>query len=126
MIKRPLNERFGPKVLDLIKFTTIRDKPWPIGVPIMLYHWSGKPYASPHQNLAPVEVVDTTPIHIGRTAMGSMFYMPNRRIVTGPLWACEGFDSEEEMHAWFSLKIKEGRTVMKHLMRFALLEGGRA
>ena len=38
--------------------TTIRDKPWPIGVPIMLYYWSGKPYRSKQVDIAPVIVRD--------------------------------------------------------------------
>lgn len=36
MIRRPLNSRFNQKVLDQIKVTTLRDKPWPVGVPIQL------------------------------------------------------------------------------------------
>lgn len=37
MIKRPLNSQFREKVLCGEKTTTIRDKAWPVGVPIMLY-----------------------------------------------------------------------------------------
>lgn len=40
MIKRPLDKRFNAAVLTGKKFTTIRGKPWPVGVPIMLYNWS--------------------------------------------------------------------------------------
>ena len=41
MLKRPINSRFRELVLRDEKTTTIRDKPWPVGVPIMLYSWTG-------------------------------------------------------------------------------------
>jgi hypothetical protein len=55
MIKRPLNSQFPEKVEDLVKITTIRNEPWPVGVPIMLYCWSGKPYRSKHKNVCPID-----------------------------------------------------------------------
>ena len=53
MTRRPLNERFANKVLAEIKHTTIRDKAWPMGKPIMLFRWSGKPYRSKQIEVAP-------------------------------------------------------------------------
>jgi hypothetical protein len=47
MLKRPLNSRFNDAVLANQKITAILDKPWPIGVPIMLYNWTGAAYHNP-------------------------------------------------------------------------------
>jgi len=126
MIKRPLNSQFPEKVEDLVKITTIRDKPWPVGVPIMLYCWSGKPYYSKHENVCPVEVVFTTPIKITHLPSGQMLYdystCGDDRLVC--IWSTEGFESGEEMDAWFRPLVKPGETVTKHLMRFNKLEVG--
>ena len=65
MIKRPLNSRFSDAVLEGRKVTTIRDTPWPVGKPIMLYNWSGAAYRSPQIDVAAVLVVETTLIRIG-------------------------------------------------------------
>lgn len=118
MIKRPLNTRFRPAVLAFIKTTTIRDKPWPVGKPIMLYSWSGKAYASPHDNLCPVTVIKTSPILITRDAAGAMDY---RHILGLPreLWQHEGFKSQEDMDEWFASRMKPGTTQAKHLMLFS-------
>lgn len=122
MIKRPLNARFHDPVLEETKITTIRDKPWPVGVPIMLYHWSGLPYRSQQLDVCPVVVEETTPIRIGRTANGALIYFhAERGIHPGRLlWQSEGFFSQGELHDWFSKIIKPGQTVEKHLMRFKL------
>ncbi|MEM9236786.1 MAG: hypothetical protein AAGB14_08410 [Verrucomicrobiota bacterium] len=122
MTKRPLNSRFTDKVLDEIKITTIRDNPWPIGRPIMLYNWSGAPYRSKHVDVAVIVVLDCWPISIERTDSG-MRYEPCR-LGGRALWQCEGFDSQEDMDAWFSAKMKAGEAVTKHLMRFELKKGG--
>jgi hypothetical protein len=122
MTKRPLSTRFRQKALDLIKITTIRNNPWPVGKPIMLYSWSGKAYASPHADLCPVTVIKTCPILITRDAFGAMEY---RHILDLPrsLWSCEGFDSQQEMDEWFRPMLKKpGAILAKHLMLFSLLE----
>jgi hypothetical protein len=120
MIKRPLNARFSDKVKADIKITTIRDNPWPVGKPVMLYNWSGAAYRSLQVNVCAVEVVETSPILITRDAAGSMSYCMIEPLPR-PLWSCEGFESEEDMDAWFSAKMKPGQSVTKHLMRFRRL-----
>jgi hypothetical protein len=122
MIKRPLNTRFSDAVREGRKITTIRDNPWPIGKSIMLYNWSGKPYGSPHADVAAVIVEETTPIRIGRSDDGALiFYHVERGIHKGSLlWSAEGFLSQEDMDAWFTKTLKPGQTVEKHLMRFSL------
>jgi len=120
MLKRPLHAQFGPKVLADLKRTTIRDTPWAVGKPIMLYHWTGKPYRSPQQDVAAVEVEHTQPIAITVPAYGSPHYSP-RTVAGQPLWQLEGFDSQDDMDAWFLAKLKPGQTVHKHLMLFKLL-----
>lgn len=125
-MKRPLNSRFRAAVLDGTKITTIRDKPWPVGVPIMLYSWSGAAYRSPHDDVATVVVEETTPIRIGRSKDGSlMFFLAERGIHKGRhLWSCEGFYNEAEMDDWFREKLKPGQFADKALMRFRRFEGG--
>jgi len=54
MLKRPLNSRFREPLLRDEKTTTIRDKTWPVGVPIMLHNWSGAAYRSKQIDVAPV------------------------------------------------------------------------
>ena len=120
MLKRPLHARFGSKVLAGIKRTTIRDTPWPLGKPIMLYHWTGKPYRSPQQNVAAVEVEHTQPMAITVPANGRPHYSPHT-VAAQPLWQLEGFDSQDDMDAWFIAKLKPDQTVHKHLMIFKLL-----
>jgi len=124
VIKRPLNSRFSDKVRQRVKITTIRDNPWPVGKPIMLYNWSGAPYRSKHADVGEIRVLGFWPIRIERTENG-MSYDP-ARVGGRSLWLCEGFDSQEDMDAWFSAKMKVGQSVTKHLMRFRLQEGGGA
>lgn len=119
MIRRPLNERFAQKVLDGIKTTTIRDNPWPVGVPIMLFRWEGKPYRSKQINIAPVVVEETCGIGLWVNAT-SFTYASEQMIYNGPLWQCEGFDSRDDMDAWFLTKMRPGPMVAKALMRFRL------
>ena len=118
MIRRPLNERFAEKVLAGIKTTTIRDKEWPVGVPIMLFRWSGKPYRSKQINIAPVVVERTGSIDIWTRADGVKFLtqMPLRAM----LWKSEGFNSKAEMDEWFRPLVKPGKGVCKAIMQFRL------
>ena len=119
MIKRPLNARFSTAVLDGVKFTTIREKPWPVGKPIMLYHWSGAAYRSQQVDVAPIIVMGFWPIQIAQTEEGIMRYsygMENAK----PLWQTEGFESASALDAWFRPLVKPGQSVTHHLMRFRL------
>lgn len=132
MLKRPIHAQFGPKVLAGIKRTTIRDTPWPLGKPIMLYHWTGKPYRSQQQDVAAVEAVFTCHLRITHTRMGLHYlFSPNNLrglcaflrlpVEEVHLWQLEGFDSRDAMDAWFRPLIKPGQTLQKHLMLFKLL-----
>lgn len=116
MIKRPLNSHFSAKVIDGTKFTTIRSKPWPTWKDIMLYNWSGAAYRSKQVDVCAVMVYSEMPILITNVS-GAMIYTPDN--VDGiPFHKTEGFDSLEEMDAWFSKIVKPSQTVTKHLMRF--------
>lgn len=120
MIKRPLDPKFSEAVKEGRKFTTIREKPWPVGTPIMLYNWSGKPYRSKHVDVAPVKVEGFWTIRITRNADDFMSYeygMENAK----PIHETEGFESAAEMDDWFRPLLKPGQTVEKALMRFSLL-----
>ncbi len=121
MIKRPLDSRFSEKVKSGAKFTTIRSKPWPVGKPIMLYNWSGKPYRSPQIDVAAVTVLGFWPIVIVHQHDGKMLYGCGMESDV-PLWQREGFESEAAMDDWFRKSVKKGETVFKHLMRFKLLK----
>ncbi len=116
MHRRSLNRRFGQKVLDDVKFTTIREKPWPIGKPIMLFHWLGVPYRSKQEDLAVIEVEDVYEIHISNWGFGMIYSIG--WVDDVEIWNTEGFDSKDEMNAWFSAVVKPGKTVTKYLMRF--------
>ena len=121
MIKRPLNPQFAQAVQQGRKFTTIRPNPWPYNVPIMLYHWSGKPYRSKHNDVCPVKVLGHWPILITRNDDDSMKYefgMENDR----PIYETEGFESPQAMDAWFRPLVKQGETIQQTLMRFSLIK----
>ena len=124
MIKRPLHARFTSAVREGRKITTIRDKPWTVGKPVMLYNWSGAAYRSPQNDVAAVMVDSTTPIGVTRLKSGVMIYsystLGDERLVH--LWACEGFDHSADMDAWFSALLEPATTVTKHLMRFSLVK----
>lgn len=120
MIKRPLNSQFSDKAEEEIKITTIRDHAWPVGVPIMLYNWSGAAYRSKQVDVCAVEVIATQPIRISNTPDGMRYSVHS--VVGRILWSTEGFNSGEEMDAWFSKIVKPGQTITKHLMRFKKLE----
>ena len=117
MIKRPLNPRFRAPVLDGRKTTTIRDKAWPVGVPIMLYNWTGSAYRSKHSDVAAIVVKGFWTIRITHREDGGMLYAYGR-VNDTPLHATEGFASRAEMDEWFRPLVKCGQTVEKTLMLF--------
>jgi len=119
MIKRPLDPRFSAAVKAGLKFTTIRDNPWPVGVPIMLYHWSGAPYRSHHVDVAPVTVSGFWTIRITQNEDGQMHY-EHGMVNDTPIHKTEGFPNPEAMDDWFRPLVKRGQTVAKTLMRFSL------
>lgn len=119
MIKRPLNSRFRELVLCGKKTTTIRDKAWPVGVPIMLYNWSGAAYRSKQIDVAAVIVKGFWTIRITHKPDGDMIYAYGR-VNSQPLHETEGFASRAEMDAWFRPLVKRGETVEKILMLFGL------
>lgn len=117
MIKRPLSPKFREAVLGGVKTTTIRDNPWPVGVPIMLYNWSGAAYHSKQNDVAAVVVSEVWPIKITHREDGGMLYaygQPGDR----PIHETEGFASRAEMDEWFRPLVKRGQTVTKSLMLF--------
>lgn len=117
MIKRPLDSRFKTAVLEDRKITTIRDKPWPIGKPIMLYNWSGLPYRSKHSNVAAVVVKRFWTIRITHLEGGQMSY--DLGMYNGlKIYETEGFASKKEMDNWFRPLVRVGQTITKTLMRF--------
>ena len=117
MIKRPLNSRFTEAVLAGRKFTTIRDKPWPVGVPIMLYNWSGAAYRSKQSNVAEIVVKGFWTIRITHRPDGAMAYDCGKTSAPA-LYESEGFKSQAEMDDWFRPLVKHGQTDEKILMRF--------
>lgn len=120
MHRRSLNIRFKDKVLDGIKTTTIRDKCWPIGVPIMFFHWVDKPYRSKQIEIAPIIVTAATPIDISK---GDFTDHVEFSVIMGldrPLWQCEGFNGPLDMNDWFAPRLKANQTVTKILHRFRL------
>jgi hypothetical protein len=123
MIKRPLHHRFSEAVLEGRKITTMREKPWPVGKPIILYHWTGAPYRSKHADVAVIEVVVKDMVLIRQNLdgeidyrVGGVFEMP------GPLWYCEGFGSQEDMNEWFRPIMKKAPLMTRHLMHFRLIK----
>lgn len=119
MIKRPLNARFTELVKSGVKTSTIREKPWRIGIPIMLYNWSGRPYNSPQVDVAPIIVHETRVIRITHMENGVMLYEYGQ-VNENSLHNTEGFSSRDELDAWFRPLIKRGETVEKAIMFFCL------
>lgn len=118
MIRRPLNSRFSDSVLRDQKTTTIRDKPWPLAVPIMLFNWSGVAYRSKQVDVAVVIVYEVSEIRITRDLHRmSYLYIPGLETKKA-LYQTEGFATLAEMNAWFRPLVKPGQTVTKYLMRF--------
>ncbi len=120
MIKRPLNAHFSQLVVSGQKTTTIRDKAWPVGVPIMLYNWTGAAYRSKQINVAPIVVKGFWTVRITHREDGGMLYAYGRVHET-PLHETEGFASRKEMDDWFRPLVKPGKTVTKALMLFTRL-----
>lgn len=117
MIKRPLNSRFRDLVLTDTKTTTIRDKPWPVGVPIMLYNWSGAAYRSKQIDVCPVIVSGFWSVRITHKIDGMMDYDCGKE--SGPpLYVSEGFTSYADMDDWFRPLVTRGHTIKKTLMLF--------
>ena len=119
MIKRPLNKIFSAAVLEGRKFTTIREKPWPVGVPIMLYNWSGAAYRSKQIDVVPIIVMGFWPIEIAQTEEGIMRYSYGMEKAK-PLWQTEGFESASALDAWFRPHVNPGQSVTHQLMEFRL------
>jgi len=126
MIRRPLHIRFADEVPSERKTTTLRDKAWPVGVPIMLYHWLGRPYHSKQLDCAAIVVVETQVIQITRTVLGMGYWKNGTDEFIEGLWRTEGFRCQADMNDWFSPLVKCGQTVEKHLMRFRLWKGDEA
>jgi len=118
MIKRPTHARFNAAILEGRKITTIRAKPWPVGIPIMIYNWSGVAYRSRQIDLAPVVVLKHVPIEITYD-LGWMRYK-HESINAKPLHVTEGFDSSGSMDDWFRLLVRPGEVITQHLMLFSL------
>jgi hypothetical protein len=118
MLKRPLHTQFREPVLRDVKTTTIRDKAWPVCVPIMLYNWSGAPYRSKQIDVAVVVVSEVKPIKITHCEDGEMRFS-RARSRDEWLFETEGFATADELHAWFRPLVKRGDSVEKHLMLFS-------
>lgn len=128
MIKRPINSTFREKILAKEKISTIRAKPWPLCVPIMLFSWEDKPYRSKHKDLAVVVVQAILPIAISRSTSNALTYSYSNRkgsclemsIFGKPLFEAEGFDSADQMDAWFAKLVKKGESINQFIMLFNL------
>jgi hypothetical protein len=119
VIKRPLNPRFSNAVREGRKTTTIRDGIWPVGVPIMLYNWSGTPYRSKQVDVAAVLVREARAIRITHREDGGMLYAYGQQSERY-IHETEGFSNRLEMDCWFRPLVKPGQTITKHLMLFRL------
>lgn len=125
MTKRSVNPRFRSPIEALVKTTTIRDNPWPLGVPIMLYSWHGKPYRSKHHDLCEIIVNYIYEIQITHLDGGKMRYERAGYVYT-TLWITEGFNSQADMDEWFRDVVPVGETATKHLMCFTLTKEAQA
>lgn len=120
MIKRPINARFSEAVLTGRKFTTIREKPWPLWTPIMLYNWSGAAYRSKQIDVAAIEVEEVLEMLVTNDRDGGLVF--GRDKIDGiPIHQTEGFDDAGQMQEWFANVVPVGKTVELALMRFHLL-----
>lgn len=117
MIKRPLNAGFNQVVLDDIKTTTIRDKAWPVGKPIMLYNWSGAAYRSKQVDVVAVMVEEVHLMVIKNDyPLGMDFSI--KYVAGRELYVTEGFATRKALDAWFAKLVKPERTTTKWLMKF--------
>ena len=126
MIKRSLSAQFHQKVMDGIKVSTIRPNPWPVGVPIQLFHWADKPYRSKHVD-GPVVIVNCIkPMQICKDCISRPQYCYGHGslldVVPKNLYAIEGFDSQEDMDAWFRRLVKPGQATQQFQMLFSLFQ----
>ena len=121
MIKRPINPMFNIAVCAGIKFTTIRENPWPCWTPIMLYNWTGAAYRSKQINIAAIEVEEVLDITITHDIDGGLVYCRDK-IDGKPIHQSEGFKDAGEMRQWFEKIVKPGEDRTFHLMRFRLAE----
>lgn len=124
MTRRPLHTRFSQAVLERRKITTIREKAWPIGKPIMLFNWSGTAYRSKQIDVAAVIVTAATPIDISLGEFSDCVTFSEIMGLGRPLWECEGFNGPLDMNDWFLPKLKPGQTLTKILHRFELYQPG--
>jgi hypothetical protein len=122
MIRRPLNARFREAVLTGVKTTTIRPKPWPVGVPIMLYSWSGAPYRSKQDDVAVVIAQSAKPITMHRRGIELLIEVNGELMDTSyaGLICSEGFHDHAEFMEWFLPKLKRGESRKFALMTFAI------
>ena len=121
MIKRPLNPQFESAVLEGRKFTTIRQNPWPVWQPIMLYRWTDKPYRSKQIDIVAVEVEETLEMIVTHDRDGGIVF--GRDKIDGkPIHETEGFESAGQMQEWFSKVVPVGKTIELALMRFRLIQ----
>lgn len=118
MIRRPLDPRFNAAVLAGRKTTTIRANPWPFG-PVMLYNWTGRPYRSPQSAVAAVEVISSGMLLVVHDVAGRMRYRGG--LSNAALWKSEGFDSRDDMDAWFRNVVPDDDERILWIMRFRLL-----
>ncbi len=123
MIRRPLHHQFAPAVLHGIKDHTIREKPWPLQTPTMLYSWTGKPYNSPQREICAIIVQQIIPVTIHRLSVSDrILVVPDDSTQTEPedLWKREGFPTEDAFQHYFRQLIKPGREIERHLHHFTL------
>ncbi len=119
MIRRPLNARFKQPLLNDVKTTTMREHEWPVGVPIMLYCWTGKPYRTKQQDVAAVVVEMVSEVTIFCDEQGRMSYAYHlHREGDRTLWQREGFNSQADMDDWFRALVMPGGTLRRKLMEF--------
>jgi hypothetical protein len=123
MIKRPLDQRFRDAVLEGRKITTMRVKPWPVGKPIVLYHWTGAAYRSKHVDIAVIEVLQTDRVVIRRDLDGHLSYRRGGIFeLPRPLWFYEGFAAQADMDEWFGPLLKKDPLITRHLMLFRVIK----
>lgn len=121
-MKRPIDKRFRQAVLDGVKITTIRKTGWPVGVPITLYYWSGKPYHSKHEDVCKIAVKSALMISILHSSNGIFYSINVNASPANPLYKTEGFSSQIEMDDWFKCALKHGEVGHFWLMEFEVAQ----
>jgi hypothetical protein len=121
MIKRRINKQFAAALKRGGKTTTIRNEPWPVGVPIMLYAWSSKGDRS-RRDLVKVMVTEVCSIAICRGLNDEItLFVPNDP-PDPPLFKGEGYQSHITLCDWFKKRIGRGSSSQMYLIRFRLLD----